>query len=116
MRSERVVPKLRVVIQTYAKNVGGMGIGFTEAAYPHWFMDKNGNGRIDPEQISSDNTYHVYTPRLLEAAVRDPGGAYHNGQYVLELLHRRHGSDTHDRKSSPQRIHAHNLSRSLVPT
>jgi hypothetical protein len=85
--------QLYSAIQTYAKNFGGVGIGFTEVAYPHWFMDKNGNGRIDPEEISSDNTYHAYTPRLLEAvynytyAVRDPGGAYHNGRYVLELLH-----------------------------
>ena len=86
-------PQLYAAIQTYAKNVGGVGIGFTEAAYPHWFTDKNGNGRIDPEEVSMDNAYHAYTPRLLEAvynytySVRDPGGAYHNGRYVLQLLH-----------------------------
>jgi len=80
-------------IETYAKNVGGVGIGFTEAAYPHWFADKNGNGRIDPEEVSAANAYHAYTPRLLQAvynytySVRDPAGAYHNGRYVLQLLH-----------------------------
>ena len=85
--------QLYAAIQTYAKNVGGMGIGFTEAAYPHWFADKNGNGRIDPEEVSFANAYHAYTPRLLQAvynytySVRDPGGAYHNGRYVLQLLH-----------------------------
>jgi len=90
--------QLYAAIQTYAKNVGGTGIGFTEAAYPHWFTDKNGNGRIDPEEVSMDNAYHGYTPRLLEAvynytySVRDPGGAYHNGRYVLQLLHDSLGS------------------------
>lgn len=85
--------QLYTAIQTYAKNVGGIGIGFTEAAYPHWFADKNGNGRIDPEEVSPANAYHAYTPRLLQAvynytySVRDPGGAYHNGRYVLQLLH-----------------------------
>ena len=35
----------------------------------------------------------AYTPRLLQAvynytySVRDPGGAYHNGRYVLQLLY-----------------------------
>ncbi|HYA05965.1 MAG TPA: polyheme membrane-associated cytochrome C [Xanthobacteraceae bacterium] len=85
--------QLYAAIQTYAKNVGGVGIGFTEAAYPHWFADKNGNGRIDPEEAAPANKYPAYTPRLLQAvynytySVRDPGGAYHNGRYVLQLLH-----------------------------
>lgn len=85
--------QLYAAIQTYAKNVGAVPIGFTEAAYPHWFADKNGNGRIDPEEVSPANKYPAYTPRLLQAvynytySVRDPGGAYHNGRYVLELLY-----------------------------
>ena len=39
------------------------------------------------------NKYTAYTPRLLQAvfnytfSVRDPGGAYHNGRYVLQLLY-----------------------------
>jgi hypothetical protein len=85
--------QLYAAIQTYAKNVGGVPIAFTEAAYPHWFADRNGNGRIDPEEASPANIYPAYTPRLLQAvynytySVRDPGGAYHNGRYVLELLY-----------------------------
>ena len=38
--------QLYAAIQSYAKNVGGTPIGFTEAAYPHWFADTNGNGPI----------------------------------------------------------------------
>jgi hypothetical protein len=85
--------QLYTAIQTYAKNVGGVGIGFSEAAYPHWFADRNGNGRIDPEEVAPTNKYPAYTPRLLQAvynytySVRDPGGAYHNGRYVLQLLY-----------------------------
>ena len=37
--------------------------------------------------------YPAYTPRLLQAvynytfALRDPGAAYHNGAYVVQILH-----------------------------
>jgi len=85
--------QLYAAIQSYAKNVGGTPIGFTEAAYPHWFADTNGNGRIDPEEVAPVNKYPAYTPRLLQAtynytdSLRDPGGAYHNGRYVLQLLY-----------------------------
>jgi hypothetical protein len=80
-------------IQTYAKNVGGKSIAFTKAAYPYWYTDVNGNGRIDPEEVKPDNKYTAYTPRLIQAtynysfALRDPGGAYHNGKYILQLLY-----------------------------
>jgi hypothetical protein len=85
--------QLYVAIQTYAKNVGGKPIAFTKAAYPYWYADTNGNGRIDPEETKPDNKYTAYTPRLLQAtynwtfSLRDPGGAYHNGRYIVQLLH-----------------------------
>jgi hypothetical protein len=85
--------QLYAAIQTYSKNVGGTPIAFTKAAFPYWYADKNGNGRIDPEEISMANKYPAYTPRLLQAvfnysySVRDPGGAYHNARYVLQLLY-----------------------------
>jgi hypothetical protein len=85
--------QLYAAILSYAKNVGGTPIGFTEAEYPHWFADKNDNGRIDPEEVAPGNKYPAYTPRLLQATynytylLRDPGGAYHNGRYVLQLLY-----------------------------
>jgi hypothetical protein len=85
--------ELYAAIQTYAKNVGGVPIAYTEEEYPHWYKDTNGNGRVDSEEISMANKYPAYTPRLLEAvynytySLRDPGGAYHNGRYVLQLLY-----------------------------
>ncbi len=85
--------ELYAAIQTYAKSVGGQPIAFTKAAYPYWYADTNGNGRIDQEEVRPDNAYTAYTPRLVQAtynysfALRDPGGAYHNGRYVLQLLY-----------------------------
>jgi hypothetical protein len=85
--------QLYAAIQTYARNVGGTPIAFTKVAFPYWYADTNRNGRIDPEEVSPANKYPAYTPRLLQAAfnytysLRDPGGAYHNGRYVLQLLH-----------------------------
>jgi hypothetical protein len=85
--------QLYAAIQSYAKTVGGTPIAFTKAAYPYWYADTNGNGRIDPEELNPANKYPAYTPRLLQAvfnytfSVRDPGGAYHNGRYVLQLLY-----------------------------
>jgi hypothetical protein len=85
--------ELYTAILTYAKTVGGRPIAFTKAAYPYWHADTNGNGRIDPEELRRDNTYTAYTPRLMQAiynytfSIRDPGGAYHNGRYILQLLY-----------------------------
>ncbi len=85
--------ELYTAIQTYAKTVGGKPLAFTKAAYPYWYADANGNGRIDPEEVRPDNKYTAYTPRLLQAtfnytyALRDTGGAFHNGRYVLQLLY-----------------------------
>ncbi len=85
--------ELYAAILTYSKNVGGAPIAFTKALFPYWYTDTNGNGRIDPEEIKMANKYTAYTPRLLQAvynytfSVRDPGGAYHNGRYVLQLLY-----------------------------
>jgi hypothetical protein len=85
--------QLYAAIQTYAKNVGGKPIAFTKAAFPYWYADSNGNGRIYPEELRMPNKYPAYTPRLLQAvynytySIRDPGGAFHNGRYVLQLLY-----------------------------
>jgi len=90
---ETLKAELYTAIQTYAKNVGGKPIAFTKAAFPYWYTDTNGNGRIDPEEVRMDNKYTAYTPRLIQAtfnysfALRDTGGAYHNPQYILQLLY-----------------------------
>jgi hypothetical protein len=80
-------------IQQYARNVGGTAIAFTVEAHPYWYRDTNGNGRVDPEELQPANKYPAYTPRLLQAVYnytfvqRDPGDAYHNGRYAVQLLY-----------------------------
>ena len=85
--------ELYAAIQQYAKNVGGVAIAFTPEAYPYWYADRNGNGRIDPDELNFKNKYPAYTPRLMQAVynytyvLRDPGAGYHNGRYAQQLLY-----------------------------
>ena len=58
--------------------VGGKPIAFTKVKYPYWHTDTNGNGWIDPDEVSPANKYTAYTPRLMQAVynyafvLRDP--------------------------------------------
>src|SRR6266511_2608708 len=89
----RLHRELYAAIQQYARTVGGVSIAFTPEAFPYWHTDTNGNGRIDPEELRPDNRYSAYTPRLMQAVfnytlvLRDPGAAYHNGRYTVQLLY-----------------------------
>jgi hypothetical protein len=83
---------LYAAIQQYARNVGGTSIAFSPQAYPYWYTDTNGSGKIDPEKLKPDNAYKAHTPRLMQAvynytfALRDPGAGYHNACYATQLL------------------------------
>jgi hypothetical protein len=80
-------------IQRYARAVGGASIAFSKDAFPYWYNDVNGNGQVDADELKPDNKYPAYTPRLLQAVynhtfvTRDPGAAYHNPRYTLQILH-----------------------------
>jgi hypothetical protein len=80
-------------IQAYARNVGGRGIAFTPEAFPYWHADLNGNGVVDADERRPNNPYTAFTPRLSQAIFnwtyvqRDPGAAYHNPRYTLQILH-----------------------------
>ena len=85
--------QLYAAIQRYAKSAGGVAIAFTPEAYPYWYADRNGNGRIDADELNFKNKYPAYTPRLMQAVynytflLRDPGAGYHNPRYAQQLLH-----------------------------
>jgi hypothetical protein len=85
--------ELYAAIRQYSRAVGGAPIAFTPAAFPYWYTDTNGNGTIDPDELRPDNRYTAYTPRLIQAtynytySLRDPGAAYHNGRYTLQILY-----------------------------
>jgi hypothetical protein len=85
--------QLYAAIQQYARTVGGSAIAFTPDAFPYWHADTNGNGKVDPDELRPNNPYKAYSPRMLQAVynysylLRDPGAAYHNGRYALQLVY-----------------------------
>lgn len=84
---------LYAAMQAYASGVAGTPIAYDPVAYPYFFKDTNGNGTVDPDEVTSDNGYASWTPRLLQAAYnyqyvqKDPGQFAHNGKYVLQVLY-----------------------------
>ncbi|MEA4907674.1 MAG: cytochrome c3 family protein [Anaerolineaceae bacterium] len=89
---ETLQEKLLVSLQTYASEVLGSPIAYDPLSHPYFFGDTNGNGVVDPEERTSDNSYKSWSPRLLEAAYnyqyaqKDPGAYVHNAVYVIQVL------------------------------
>lgn len=81
--------KLYAAIQAYAVNVAGAPIVYDAHAYPYWFADTDGNGRVNDEE----GGFASWTPNLLRAAYnyqdsqKDPGGFAHNSSYLLQILY-----------------------------
>lgn len=84
---------LLAAIQAYATDTAGAAIAYTPGAHPYWYIDTNGNGTADPDEVNSDNRYATWTPNLLRAAynyqysVKDPGVFAHNPDYIMQVLY-----------------------------
>lgn len=84
--------RLSAAIMTYATEVGGGAIVYSDAAYPYFFNDLNANGAVDEGEAAFPNRYQSWTPRLLRAAYnyqfasKDPGAFAHNPHYTVQLL------------------------------
>jgi hypothetical protein len=80
-------------IQAYAGKTAGAAIVYASANFPYWFIDTNGNGTSDPDELKAENRYNKWTPTLLRAAfnyqfvAKDPGQFTHNGHYILQILY-----------------------------
>ncbi len=80
-------------IQTYAKEVSKTPIVYDTATYPYFFIDTNGNGKADPDELVATNGYNAWTGRLAKAAynyqtsIKDPGFFAHNAKYAIELMY-----------------------------
>jgi hypothetical protein len=76
-------------IQEYAKTKAGAAIVYDANAYPYYYTDTNGNGKVD----EGEKSYSTWTPRLLRAAYnyqwvqKDPGAFAHNGKYILQIMY-----------------------------
>jgi hypothetical protein len=84
---------LMQAIQAYAKEVAQNPVVYDANTYPYFFIDTNGNGTADKDELQSSNGYKSWTGRLLEAAynyqmsIKDPGDYAHNPKYIIELLY-----------------------------
>jgi hypothetical protein len=84
---------LMKAIQSYAKDVAGMGIVYDPQTYPYFLQDKGNTGTADKDDKGAAIAYGKWTPRLLKAAfnyqisVKDPGAYAHNPKYIVELLY-----------------------------
>ena len=52
-------------IQSYAKDVQGVGIAYDPATYPYWFADQDGDGKPD-QKDGKPVGYSTWPPPLLE--------------------------------------------------
>lgn len=80
-------------IQDYARTVAGAEIAYTADTSPYFFVDTNRNGQADAAEVTPENRFAAWTPRLLRAAynyhvVRMDKGAYvHASPYAIQLLY-----------------------------
>ncbi|MEZ4736095.1 MAG: hypothetical protein R3E79_54095, partial [Caldilineaceae bacterium] len=88
-----MLDELYVAMQGYATDTVGTGIVYESHSHPYYFIDTNGNGEADPDEVNGDNRYNTWTPRLLRAAYnyqyvqKDPGAFAHNSAYILQILY-----------------------------
>lgn len=89
---EHLRTRLYAAITAYGKDVAKKPIVYDAHLYPYFFVDANGNGIADKEELQAANKYNAWTPRLLKAAynyqfvTKDPGAYAHNPAYALQLL------------------------------
>jgi hypothetical protein len=89
---DTLVETLYAALQAYATDTAGAGIVYESHSHPYFFIDTNGNGTPDEDEVNSDNRYATWTPRLLRGAYnyqyssKDPGAFVHNGLYIVQVL------------------------------
>jgi len=85
--------RLYAAIVSYGKTVAGKDIVYDSHVHPYFFIDTNGNGTADKDEVRVPNRYNAWTPRLLKAAynyqfvAKDPGAYAHNPTYTLQILY-----------------------------
>jgi hypothetical protein len=84
---------LLAAIQAYASDTIGTAVVYDSHSHPYWFIDTNGDGVTDADEVNGDNRYATWTPTLLRAAYnyqyiqKDPGAFAHNADYALQVLY-----------------------------
>ena len=63
---------------------------YASAAYPYFFVDKDGDGAVSEGEAAYPNRYQSWTPRLVKAAynyqlvAKEPAIFAHNPHYALQ--------------------------------
>ena len=84
---------LFVEIQAYAAETVGTPLLYVPSRYPYFYVDTNGNGEADPDEIDRANGFGEWTPTLVRAIYnylwvdKDPGSFAHNPDYILQILY-----------------------------
>lgn len=89
---EQLQADLLEAIQVYARDQMGVPIAYDLAHHPYFYIDTNQNGLVDAEEVSAENVYNSWSPRLLRAAynynyaAHDAGAYAHNSTYIIQVL------------------------------
>jgi hypothetical protein len=79
--------------RAYAADTLGQPIVYYSGQHPYFFNDLDGDGEPGEDEISAQNRYASWSPRLLRAAYnyqyasKDTGGYSHNAKYIMQLLY-----------------------------
>jgi hypothetical protein len=90
---EQMQADLFAAIQAYARDKMGVPVAYDLAHHPYFYIDTNGNGVVDPEEVNSENAYNSWSPRMLRAAYNynyvshDAGAFAHNSVYIIQVLY-----------------------------
>jgi hypothetical protein len=84
---------LYAALQDYASSVIGTPILYSAGSFPYFFVDTDGDGKVDVKEQGFGNRYTAWTPRLVRTAYNyhyvheDPGRFAHNPHYILQILY-----------------------------
>lgn len=90
---EQLHNDLYAAIQAYARDQMSVPIAYDLAHHPYFYVDSNNNGSVDADEVSSENVYNSWSPRLLRAAynynyaAHDAGAYAHNSTYMIQVLY-----------------------------
>jgi hypothetical protein len=85
--------RLGQAMQLYAAEVAKAPIVHSADAYPYFFNDTDGDGKLGEGEAAFPNRYQSWTPRLVRAAynyqyvAKDTGAFTHNPHYAVQLLY-----------------------------
>lgn len=89
---ETLEKALLAKIQSYASATIGTDIVYDGTTNPYFFIDTDGDGEADSDEVTSENAYKIFDATLLKSAYnyqvsrKEPCGYIHNQKYIIQLL------------------------------